>query len=109
MLAKHLVTRAARTWEGHKTQAQLSLHLCGVPKNLNLSSLDLEVHATQDPPQKVPLQSNLETEQCRLGKHTCRERGKPSVAQTLRALPTHASDICLQFSSLTTTQVSLNK
>ena len=29
------------TWEGHKTQAQPSLCLCGVPKNLNLSSLDL--------------------------------------------------------------------
>ena len=29
------------TWEGHKTQAQPSLCLCGVPKNLNLSGLDL--------------------------------------------------------------------
>ena len=28
--------------------------------------------------------------------------GKPSVAKTLRALPTHASDICLQCSSLPT-------
>ena len=41
MLAKHLVTRAARIWEGHKTQAQPSLYLCGVPENLNLSGLDL--------------------------------------------------------------------
>ena len=40
-LAKYLVTWAARTWEGHKTQAQTSLHLCGVPENLNLSDLDL--------------------------------------------------------------------
>ena len=40
-LTKHLVVWAARTWEGHKTQAQLSLSLCGVPENLNLSSLDL--------------------------------------------------------------------
>ena len=31
------------------------------------------------------------------GKHTV-SGGKPSVAQTLRVLPTHASDICLQCS-----------
>ena len=37
--------------------------------------------------------------------------GKPSVAETLWAHPTHASDICLQCSSLHSTaeQVSLNK
>ena len=33
-------------------------------------------------------------------------RGKPSVAQTLRALPTHASDNCLQCSSLPTAQLN---
>ena len=33
-------------------------------------------------------------------------RGKPSVAQTLRALPTHASDICLQFFSLPAAQLN---
>ena len=32
--------------------------------------------------------------------------GKPSVAQTLQALPTHASDICLQGSFLPTTQLN---
>ena len=31
---------------------------------------------------------------------------KPSVAQTLQALPTHASDICLQCSSLPTAQLN---
>ena len=41
VLTKHLVTGDARTWEGHKTQAQLSLCLCGVSENLNLSALDL--------------------------------------------------------------------
>ena len=41
VLTKHLVTWAAWTWEGHKTQAQPSMCLCGVPENLNLSSLDL--------------------------------------------------------------------
>ena len=39
--------------------------------------------------------------------------GKPSMAETLRALPTHTSDICSQCSSppphSTTEQVSLNK
>ena len=39
-LTKHLVAWAVRTWEGHKTQAQPSLRLGGVPKNLNLSGLD---------------------------------------------------------------------
>ena len=29
------------SWEGHKRQAQLSLCLCGVPENLNLSGVDL--------------------------------------------------------------------
>ena len=46
-LAKHLVAWAAQTWEGHKTQAQLSLCLCGEPKNPNLSSLELG--STQNP------------------------------------------------------------
>ena len=40
-LAKHLVACAAGTWEGHKTQAQQSLCLCGVPENLTMSGLDL--------------------------------------------------------------------
>ena len=40
-LAKHLFAWAAQTWEGHRTQVQLSLCFCGVPKNLNLSGLDL--------------------------------------------------------------------
>ena len=53
VLTKHLVTWDARTWEGHKTRAQLSLHLCGVPENLNLSDLDLGRHSTQGPPQTV--------------------------------------------------------
>ena len=41
VVAKHLVTWAARTWEGHKTQAQPSLCLGGLPKTLNLRGLDL--------------------------------------------------------------------
>ena len=41
VLTKHLLSCAAQTWEGHKTQAQPSLCLCGVPENLNLNALDL--------------------------------------------------------------------
>ena len=41
VLTKHLLTWAAWTWKWHQTQTQTSLCLCGVPKNLNLSSLDL--------------------------------------------------------------------
>ena len=35
--------------------------------------------------------------------------GKPSMAETLRALPTHASDICLQWSSLPTARLNAAK
>ena len=35
VLTKHLVAWAARNWEGHKTQAQLSPWLCRVPENLS--------------------------------------------------------------------------
>ena len=38
---KHLITWAAWTWEEHKTQAQPSLRLWGLPECLNLSGLDL--------------------------------------------------------------------
>ena len=48
VLAKHLVTWTARTWEGHKTQAQVSLHLCGVPKNLNLTLSNLHVGSARN-------------------------------------------------------------
>ena len=39
------------------------------------------------------LESSLEPEQCRQEKHKLMSGGKPSVAGTLRVLPTHASDI----------------
>ena len=48
-LTKHLVAWAVRTWEGHKTQAQPSLCLCGVPKNLNLSVIDLGSACNPEP------------------------------------------------------------
>ena len=76
MLAKHLVTWAAQTWEGHKTQAQPSLHLWGLPEYLNLSSLDLGSAYNAGLASDSSQQSNLEPKQCRHGKHTCRERGQ---------------------------------
>ena len=74
VLAKHLVTLAAQTWDGHKTQAQPSLHLCGVPENL--SGLDLGSACKPGPASDSSRKSNLESEQCRLGKHTHREQGQ---------------------------------
>ena len=86
--------------------AQPSLRLCGVPENLNLSGSDLGSARNPGPALDSPLQSNLGPEQCRRGKRTRRERGKPSAAQTPRALPAHASDARLQSSSLPTARLS---
>ena len=91
---------------GHKMQAQPSLCLCRVPKNLNLSGLDLGNACNPGPTSDSFRQSNLEPEQCRLGKYTHRELGKPIVAETLGALPTDATDICLQCSSLSTARLN---
>ena len=92
MLAKHLVTWAAWTWDGHKTQAQPSLRLWGVPENLNLSGLDLGSAHNPGPASDSSQQSNLEPEQGRLEKQHAMSGDKPSVAESLWA---HASDIGL--------------
>ena len=76
MPAKDLVTWAARTWDGHKTQAQPSLYICEVPENLNLSGLDLGSACKPGPTSDSSWQSNLESEQCRLVKHTRHEQGQ---------------------------------
>ena len=76
MLTKHLVTWAAWIWEGHKTQAQQSLGLWGVPEYLNLSGLDLGSASNPEPASDSSRQSNLELKQCRLGKHTRCEQGQ---------------------------------
>ena len=65
--------------DGCKTQAQPSLCLCGVPENLNLSGLDLRSACKPESASDSSWQSNLESEQCRLGKHTRRERGHTQV------------------------------
>ena len=76
MCTKDLVTWASQTWKRRQTQAQPSLCLCGVPENLNLSSLDLGNACKPEHTSESSLQSNLESEQCRLGKHTCHKQGQ---------------------------------
>ena len=65
-----------RPWDGHKTKAQPSLRLCGVPENLKLSGLDLGSACNLGPASDSSRQSGLEPEQCRPGKHA------PWVGQT---------------------------
>ena len=57
-------------------QAQQSLHLWGVLKNLNLSGLDLENAHNLGPASDSFWQSNLEPEECRPEKYTCHEWGQ---------------------------------
>ena len=107
-----LVTGAARTWERHKMQAQPSLCLCGVPENLNLSGLDLGSARNPGPTSDSCRQSNLEPEQCRLGKHTHHERGQTQCGPHTVSTPhTHQWYLFAVFlpPHSTTEQVSLNK
>ena len=66
---------------GDKRQAQPSLHLCGVPENLNLSGLDLASAYNSGLASDSSLQSNLQPKLCRLGKHTHREWGHSQCGQ----------------------------
>ena len=106
-LAKHLVAWAALTREGHKTQAQLSLCLCGVPKNLNLSSLDLgSTHNSRAHLRHFPWRSTWSLSSIDRKSTHAVSGDKPSGAQTLWALPIDVSDICLQCSSLLAAQLN---
>ena len=62
--AKHLVTWAAQTWEGHKTQAQSSLHLWEIPECLTLRGLHLGGACSPGPASDGSWWSNLEPELC---------------------------------------------
>ena len=109
MLAKHLVTWAVQTWEGHKTQAQPSLCLCGLPQYLNLSGLDLGSAYNPGPVSDSSRQSNLEPKQCRQGKHTCHERGQIQCGRdTVSTRQCYLFAVFLPPHS-TTQQVSLKK
>ena len=81
MLTKHLITRAARSLEGHKTQAQQSLCLWGLPEGLNLSGLNLRSAYNPGPAADCSWQSNLEPKQCWQGKHTRCELGQTQCDQ----------------------------
>ena len=81
VVTKHLVTWVAWTWEEHKKQAQQSLRLCGVPKNLNLSSLDLGSAYNHRPTSDSSQKSNLKPKLCRLGKHGRCEQGQTQCGQ----------------------------
>ena len=96
-LTKHLVAWAGRTREWHKTQAQPSVPLSGVPKNLNLNSLDLGSARNPGP---TPWRATWSLNSVDWESTDAMSGNKPSVAETLQA--THASDICLQYSSLPT-------
>ena len=107
VLAKHLVTLAAQTWDRHKTQAQPSLHLCGVPENL--SGLDLGSACKPGPALDSSWHNNLDPEQCRLGNHTRHEWG-----QTQCGVDKASTGQCYLFEASltphsTTEQVSLKK
>jgi len=103
VLATHLVAWSAQTWEQHKTQAQPSLCLCGVPENLNLSGLELGNARNPGP---TPCRATWSLSSVVWESTHIVSRGKPSVAETLRALPTHTSDVCLQCSSLPTARLN---
>ena len=106
-VALHLErVRSSSSWfpellgpEGYKTQSQPSLQLCGVPENLNLSGLDLGGTHNSGP---APCRATWSL--CSVDRKSTHavSGGKPSVAKTLWALPTHTSDICLQCPSLPT-------
>ena len=107
--AKHLVTWAARTRDGRKTQAQPSLSLCGGPENLNLSGLDLGSAYKPGPASDSSWQSNLGPEQCRLGKHTLHEQGQTQCGWITGSTCQWYLFVVVLRPQSTTEQVSLKK
>ena len=91
---------------------QVSLHLCGVPENLNLSGVDLGNACNPGPASDSSWQSNLEPERCRLGKQTRREWGQTQCGRDTVSTPHtcqwHMFAVFLPPHS-TTEQVSLKK
>ena len=91
----------------HKMQAWLSLCLCGVPENLNLSSF--RPGKCRQPRAcfiHFPCRATWNLSSVDQESTDAMSGGKHSVAQTLWALPTCSSVVCLQCSSV---QVTLNK
>ena len=130
----HCKLRKLSCWDGGSNKIHHTWGVCAhqAPGCLSYSELGRAQNA--GPTKSVPLWSTQESEPewLRPGKCTqtrahvrqfpCRATwslrsvdwesthaasgGKPSVAQTLRALPTHASDICLHCFCLPTTQLT---
>ena len=76
------------------------LCLCGLPENLNLSSLDLGSAHNPGPALDSSCRATWSLSSVDQESTLAVSGDKPSVAQTLRTLPTHASDVRLQCSSL---------
>ena len=95
-----------------KMQAQPSLPLCEVPENLNLSNLDLGSAHKPGPGSDSSQQSNLDSEQFRLGRHICCEQGQTQCGWIIVSTP-HTCQWYLFAVFLppqsTTEQVSLKK
>ena len=68
---------------GDKRQAQPSLHLCGVPENLNLSGLDLGSARNAGPALDSSCRATWSLSSVDWENTHTVSRGKPSVAQTL--------------------------
>ena len=106
--SKNLAAWAAWTGNGKKRQAQLNLSLCGVTQNLDLSVLDLGSARNSGP---TPCRATCSLRSVDRESTHAASGGKPSVAGTLWALPTQASDLSAVFlpPHSRTEQVNLNK
>ena len=86
--------------------------LWGLPEYLNLNGLDLGSACNPGPASDSSRQRDLEPKQCRLGKHTRRERGQAQCVRVTARTP-HRCQCCLFTAFLhphsTTEQVSLKK
>ena len=71
-------------WGSHKTKAQLSLNLCGVPENLNLSVLGLGSARNSGP---APCRAAWSLSSVDRESTHAMSGGKPSVAETLQRSP----------------------
>ena len=105
----HQIPHHLNCWEGHKMQAQPSLHLWGLPEYLNLSGLDLGDAFSPGLAMESSWWSNIEPEQCVQGGHLRHERG-----QTQCGWDTASTCQCYLFASSlpshrATEQVSLKK
>ena len=106
VLAKHLVLNCSDLGRAQNAGPTKSVHLCITqepePEWLRPGKcMQPKAHLRQFPCRATWSQSSVHWEST----HAL-TGGKASVAKTLQALPTHASDICLQCSSLPTARLN---